>query len=51
MHHDRTLKVKQDLDLRLEVTGGGAAPTLGMATVQIGIVGGSYEHEVVISPN
>ncbi len=30
------LKVKQDEDLRLEVIGGSAAPTLGMATVQIG---------------
>ncbi len=31
--------------------GGGAAPTLGTATLQIGIVGGSYEHEIVISAN
>ena len=40
----QSLKVKQDEDLHLEVIGGGAAPTLGTATVQIGIVGGSYEH-------
>ncbi len=33
------LKVKQDEDLRLEVIGGGAAPTLGTATVQVGIGG------------
>ncbi len=45
------LKVKQDEDLRLEVIGGGAAPTLGTAIVQIGIAGGLYEHEVVISAN
>ncbi len=45
------LKVRQDEDLRLEVSGGGAAPTLGTATVQIGIAGGSYEHEIVISAN
>ncbi len=43
------LKVKQDEDLRLEVIRGGAAPTLGTATVQIGITGGTYEQEVVIS--
>ncbi len=43
------LKVRQDEDLRLEVIGGGAAPTLCTATVQIGIAGGSYEHEIVIS--
>ncbi len=45
------LKVRQDEDLRLKVIGGGAAPTLGTATVQIGIAGGSYEHEIVISAN
>ncbi len=45
------LKVRQDENLRLEVIGGGAAPTLGTATVQIGIPGGSYEHEIVISAN
>ncbi len=45
------LKVKQDENLRLEVIGGGAAPTLGTATVRIGIAGGSYEHEIVISAN
>ncbi len=45
------LKVKQDEDLRLEVIGGGAAPTLGTATVQIGIAGGPYEHEIIISAN
>ncbi len=45
------LKVRQNENLRLEVIGGGAAPTLGTATVQIGIAGGSYEHEIVISAN
>ncbi len=35
------LKLKKDEDLRLEVIGGGAAPTLCTATVQIGIAGGS----------
>ncbi len=45
------LKVKQDENLHLEVIGGGAAPTLGKATVQTGIAGGSYEQEVVISAN
>ena len=45
------LKVRQDEDLRLKVIGGGAAPTLGTATVQIGIAGGSYEHDIVISAN
>ncbi len=45
------LKVKQDEDLPLEVIRGGAAPTLGTAIVQIGIAGGSYKHEVVISTN
>ncbi len=45
------LKVRQDENLRLEVIGGGAAPTLGTATVQIGIAGGTYEHEIVISAN
>ncbi len=34
------LKVRQDEHLRLQVIGGGAAPTLGTATVQIGIAGG-----------
>ncbi len=41
------LKVKQDKDLPLEVIGGGAAPTLGTATVQVGIAGGSYKQEVI----
>ncbi len=45
------LKVRQDENLRLEVIRGGVAPTLGTATVQIGIAGGSYEHEIVISAN
>ncbi len=45
------LKVKQDEDLCLEVIGGGAAPTLGTATVQIRIAPGSYKHEVGISAN
>ncbi len=45
------LKVKQDADLRIEVIRGSAAPTLGTATVQIGIVESSYKHEVVISAN
>ncbi len=44
-------KVKQDEDLCLEVIGGGAALTLGTATVQLGIAGGSHEQEVVISAN
>ncbi len=43
--------MRQDENLRLEVIGGGTAPTLGTATVQIGIAGGSYEHEIVISAN
>ncbi len=47
----RPLKVQQDEDLHPEVIEGGTAPTLGTATVQIGIVGGSYEHEIVISAN
>ncbi len=47
----RPLKVKQDEDLRLEVIRGGAASTLGMATVQIRIVRCSYEHEIIISAN
>ncbi len=47
----QSLKLKTDEDLRLEVIGGGAAPTLGTATVQIGIAGGSYEQEVVVSAN
>ncbi len=45
------MKVRQDENLRLEVIGGGAAPTLGTATVHIRIAGGSYEHEIVISAN
>ncbi len=40
------LKLKKD-----EVIGGGAAPTLGTATVQIGIAGGSYDQEAVFSAN
>ncbi len=42
MHAITPLKLKRDEDLRLEVIGGGAAPTLGTATVQIGIAGGTY---------
>ena len=45
------LKVKQDEDLHLKVIGGCAAPTLGTTTVQIGIAGGHYKHEIVISTN
>ncbi len=45
------LKLKKDSDLRLEVIGEGTAPTLGTATVQIGIAGGSYEQEVIVSAN
>ncbi len=45
------LKVKQDEDLHLEVIGGAAAPTLGTATIQIGIAGDQYEHEIDISAN
>ena len=45
------LKLKKDEDLRLEMIGGCAAHTLGTATVQIGIAGGSYEQEVVVSAN
>ena len=45
------LKLKTDEDLRLEVIREGAAPTLGTATVQIGIAGGSYVQEVVVSAN
>ncbi len=45
------LKVRQDENLRLEVIGGGIAPMLGAATVQIGIAGGSYEHKIVMSAN
>ncbi len=45
------LKLKKDGDLHLEVIGGGAAPTLGTAKVQIGITGGSYEQELVVSAN
>ncbi len=45
------LKVKQDEDLHLEVIGGGTAPTIGSATVQIGIAGGSYDQELGISAN
>ncbi len=47
----QTLKVKRDEDLRLEVIGGLAASTLGTATVQIGIAGGSYKHKIVSSAN
>ncbi len=47
----RPLKVKQNEDLRLKVIGGDTAPTLGTATIQIGIAGGSYENEIVISAN
>ncbi len=42
---------KKDEDLRLKVIEGGAAPTLGTATVQIGISGGFYDQEVVVSAN
>ncbi len=45
------LILKKDEDLRLEVIGGDAAPTLGTVTVQIGIAGGSYDQEVVVSAN
>ena len=45
------LELKTDKYLRLEVIGGGAAPTLGTATVWIGIAGGTYEQEVVVSAN
>ncbi len=45
------LKLKTDEDLQLEVTGGGTAPTLSTATVQIGIAGGTYQEEVVVSAN
>ncbi len=51
LHAVTPLKLKTDEDLRLEVIGGGAAPTLGTATVQIGILGGTYEQEVVVSAN
>ncbi len=51
LHAVTPLKLKTDEDLRLEVIGGGAAPTLGTATVQIGIAGGTYEQEVVVSAN
>ena len=51
LHTVQPLKLKTDEDLRLEVIGGGAAPTLGTATVQIGIAGDTYEQEVVISAN
>ncbi len=47
----KTLKPLKDEDLLLEVIGGGVAPTLGMATVQIGIARGSYEQDVVVSAN
>ncbi len=40
LHAVKPLKLNTDEDLRLEVIGGGAAPTLGTATVQIGIAGG-----------
>ncbi len=45
------LKLKKDEDLWLEVIGGGTVPTFGTARVQIGIAGGSYEEEVVVSEN
>ncbi len=51
LHAVTPLKLKTDEDLRLEVIGGGAAPTLGTATVRIGIAGGTYEQEVVVSAN
>ena len=51
LHAVQPLKLKTDEDLRLEVIGGGAAPTLGTATVQIGIAGGTYEQEVIVSAN
>ncbi len=51
LHAVKPLKLRTDEDLRLEVIGGGAAPTLGTATVQIGITGGTYEQEVVVSAN
>ncbi len=51
LHAVQPLKLKTDEDLRLEVIGGGAAPTLGTATVQIGIAGGTYEQEVLVSAN
>ncbi len=51
LHAVQPLKLKTDEDLRLEVIGGGAAPTLGTATVRIGIAGGTYEQEVVVSVN
>ncbi len=51
LHAVTPLKVKTDEDLQLEVIGGGAAPKLGTATVQIGIAGGTYEQEVVVSAN
>ncbi len=50
----KTLHAIQPLNsrqLRLEVIGGGTAPTLGTATVQIGIAGGTYEQEVIVSAN
>ncbi len=43
LHAVQPLRLKKDEDLRLEVIGGGAAPTLGTATVQTGIAGGSYK--------
>ncbi len=51
LHAVTPLKLKTDEDLRLEVIGGGAAPTLGTATVWIGIAGGTYEPEVIVSAN
>ncbi len=51
LHAVQPLKLKADEDLHLEVIGGGAAPTLGTATVQIRIAGGTYEQEVVVSAN
>ncbi len=51
LHAVQPLKLKTDEDLHLEVIGAGAAPTLGTATVRIGITGGIYEQEVVLSAN
>ncbi len=51
LHAATPLKVKQDEDLRLKIIGGGAAPMVVMATIQIGIAGGQYKHEIVISAN
>ncbi len=51
LHAVQPLKLKTDEDLRLKVIRGGTAPTLGTATVQIGIAGGTYEQEVIVSAN